>query len=668
MSRRRTSKKEAAPAPLRSVSFPGWLLPAAVFLLALVAFYWEPLTSRNTSIQWDAVDVHWSSQRYFAESVRAGRLPHWTPYVFSGFPFLADPQVGAWYPLNWPFLLSGVPPQAIQWELILHSVLALAGTFLFLRHLGLSPAAATLGSLIYAFSGFFAGHASHVGMFQAASWLPWLLLAVDRLLSAPGARALVAAAATGAMVILPGHFQTALYSALAAALFTLCRLMEDRTRLRRLPALALAALLAVGLSAIHIWPGLILTSHSIRARADFSQQADATLNPATLSTLVLPDSTGIQSGKYTGPVDRTQHYFYAGLLLLPLAALGLTLRSTRLPALLLLLVPLWYAAGPAVGLYHAFALLPGFASVRSPIHIWFVAALALAVLAAAGLEILTRRFPPRIVGTALIAIFVLNLAWANSWRNPLAYARQSFTQLYGAGLDFFVAKLVPIIPSNTRLHAPYITPSFGPQNHALDTRTQTTYGYNPLELARYQEYMEAAKANPKLLDALNVGATLDMNAGGIYRNFQKLPFVHFVPAVLPTPDPRTALSGHDPRTGALVAGASPVPEQDPKGAVELVERQDNLFRLKTTVTKTSLLRFAVPFYPGWTARVAGASAPAPLLAVDHALIGVVVPAGQQEVVLSYSTPGLLPGAIVSAGSVVGLVLAATVLARRKPVL
>ena len=80
-------------------------------MLCAFVFYWTPLTSVDASIQWDAVDVHYSSQKYFADHIRDFRLPHWTPYIFSGFPFLADPQVGAWYPLNWPFFLAGITPR-----------------------------------------------------------------------------------------------------------------------------------------------------------------------------------------------------------------------------------------------------------------------------------------------------------------------------------------------------------------------------------------------------------------------------------------------------------------------------------------------------------------------------------------------------------------------------
>ena len=76
-----------------------WLLA----LVAMVCAFYLPQLLTGT-VQFDGVDVHYTSQRYFSDALRSGQLPFWTPYVFAGFPFLADLQVGAWYPLNWPFL------------------------------------------------------------------------------------------------------------------------------------------------------------------------------------------------------------------------------------------------------------------------------------------------------------------------------------------------------------------------------------------------------------------------------------------------------------------------------------------------------------------------------------------------------------------------------------
>src|SRR5947209_17654112 len=108
------AKRKISPQPAAvSWTWSKYLWPG-VLAAALIVFYWVPLTSANASIQWDAVDVHYSSQKYFADRLWSGNLPFWTPYIFSGFPFLADPQVGAWYPLNWPFFLAGITPAGIE--------------------------------------------------------------------------------------------------------------------------------------------------------------------------------------------------------------------------------------------------------------------------------------------------------------------------------------------------------------------------------------------------------------------------------------------------------------------------------------------------------------------------------------------------------------------------
>ncbi|HEX3143423.1 MAG TPA: hypothetical protein VHQ64_05590, partial [Pyrinomonadaceae bacterium] len=36
-----------------------------------------------------------------ARMIRAGQLPLWDPYIFSGMPMFATAQVGILYPLNW---------------------------------------------------------------------------------------------------------------------------------------------------------------------------------------------------------------------------------------------------------------------------------------------------------------------------------------------------------------------------------------------------------------------------------------------------------------------------------------------------------------------------------------------------------------------------------------
>jgi hypothetical protein len=54
------------------------------------------------------------------------------------------------------------------------------------------------------------------------------------------------------------------------------------------------------------------------------------------------------------------------------------------------------------------------------------------------------------------------------------------------------------------LNWPFFLAGIGPLNGSLDNRMEVTFGYNPLELARYTQYLEAATANPKLLNGVAV--------------------------------------------------------------------------------------------------------------------------------------------------------------------
>src|SRR5215831_123798 len=150
-----------------------YLWPA--FALATILFYFAPLFSSNATIHWDLVDVAYPAQKYAAQMFGAGKLPHWSPFLYSGTPFLSDPRTGAWYPLHWLFFAIGITPRAMSWELALHAFLALGGAYLLAKRLFGGQAAALAGAMFYAWSGYFAGHSSLLSKFEAAALLPWLL-------------------------------------------------------------------------------------------------------------------------------------------------------------------------------------------------------------------------------------------------------------------------------------------------------------------------------------------------------------------------------------------------------------------------------------------------------------------------------------------------------------
>src|SRR5215831_3933982 len=387
MKPKKRDRRSAPEAASRALPFDMWSVlaePRSIvlgFVVATLCFYFVPLFSEKASIVWDAVDVQYSPQQYLSEMLHERKLPTWTPYIFSGMPFLADPQVGAWYPLNWPILLLGVTPKAIEAELAVHALLAALGAWLLARDILASRAGAVFAGIVFAFSGLFAETSSHIGPFQATSLLPWLLWSGRR--AARSIRWLPVLAIVSGCLVLIGHFQTALYSFFALALWLAGGLVLARvsllTQFERVgrsfqqaaapeapcrpakgsvkrTALALVVAITGGavLSAVMVLPGLELTANSIRAGANFHENSADALVPGALITLFNPNHYGAPGVEhYSGPPDITQFYFYMGIFCVPLALAGLATGLERWYALALIVPGIWYAFGPPAGLYSA---------------------------------------------------------------------------------------------------------------------------------------------------------------------------------------------------------------------------------------------------------------------------------------------------------------------------
>ena len=145
-----------------------------------------------------------------------------------------------------------------------------------------------------------------------------------------------------------------------------------------------------------------------------------------------------------------------------------------------------------------------------------------------------------------------------------------------------------------------------------------------------------------------------MNAVGsvsIQPNLSTLPFAFFPRAVAPAPDAADALSSLaslDPADRSIVSGPPPDVSLDPSASATVLEdgRGDDHLTLRYRTTSPGLLRVAIAAYPGWHAALNGVELP--ILTVDRALLGVVVPAGSGELRLWYAPRYFWPAAAISA--------------------
>ncbi len=146
----------------------------------------------------------------------------------------------------------------------------------------------------------------------------------------------------------------------------------------------------------------------------------------------------------------------------------------------------------------------------------------------------------------------------------------------------------------------------------------------------------------------------------LYANPLAAPPARVVTSWLVCPDDETTLGamtapGYDPRTTAVVAAA--VPGRAPSGTVgelSLLARSNHTRRYRVRADGPALVVFTDPFMPGWSVTVDGVEAP--ILRADLAFQAVVVSAGEHLVVHRYLPVSFLVGTALSLATAVVLVV------------
>lgn len=390
----------------------GWLL--ALGAAALAAALAPALAGSAQLTNRDLLQNYWPMKAAFWEEP-GGLLPLWNWGAFGGSSVLADLIQQPFYLPNLAFRWLSVPAiPGLAWYLLLHALFAHWGLWLLLRRAaGRVPAAA--GALAVTLSGYALGNFANLQFACALAWVPWALLAADRLAERPHPRRAALLALAAAQATLAGDPQTTLVLAGCVLALVLLR------RRAPLPAVA-GALLAAGagvlaLAAPQLWatfealPGFArgeALTPEVRGQWSFHLARLPELwTPRLFGPLFEPGFWGAFT--VSGPWQRNHvHSAYLGALLPALA--GAALLARRRAALALVAgggVGLWLALGPR-GLLEPWVarLVPTWQLYRYPERLLWLPTLAGAALVAVGLEALFSLPRARrlwLVGAALAA-------------------------------------------------------------------------------------------------------------------------------------------------------------------------------------------------------------------------------------------------------------------------
>lgn len=409
-------------------------------------YFWEALTQSKLMVDRDLPIFFFPNLKLWVEAVKAGELPLWNPYSFSGQPLLASLQTAILYPPN---LLLLFLPLDFAFNLTIAVHFFLSGWFIYLlaRELGGSRMAGILATLSFTLGGFLLSIHNVLNTLQSVTWTPLIFFFFLRALKGGSWKYPLLAALTILVQFLGAGIEAFLLTQLVILFLVFCpqALLPERTYapLRwRLRMVVVVFFLFLGLGAVQILPFWEMTSNSVRHLGFSYQEATRwSLGWRDLLYVFLPDFfwRGFEFYK------TDQNYLksiYLGTLPFMMVLFFFLGRDRRQGWVgLLLVVSLLLAVGGNSPFYQfLFIFVPGLHTIRYPVKFYFLTNLFICLLTGLGWDALSDRLkddPQRKlltlkkVSLVLAFLLVLGLLITSLFRGPLlTFLEQTFPISY----------------------------------------------------------------------------------------------------------------------------------------------------------------------------------------------------------------------------------------------
>ncbi|MBI4376080.1 MAG: hypothetical protein HY549_06480 [Elusimicrobia bacterium] len=348
-------------------------MAAALLVLSLAVLL--PEWARGKLVFWsDLAYLHHPWRALETQTLTAGRLPTWNPYVYFGMPLLAVMQEGLFYPGNLLYRLFSFGSATGVYQAF-HAWLGGLLTFLWLRSLRLPVLSAALGALGVELGGIFLASRIFLNHLSVLALAPGLLLFFNR----PPLLALLLSCAFFA------GFPPMLLGSIIAA-WAVALAIEGRGSMIKAWSFrwSQAGLLSLALSACLLFPALELAWLSRRAAGiRLEESLRFGFSPRDLWQWLAP-----WLGSGFDPASRWWTSCHVGLAFSAAAALGflrLPSRARMAIGFFLTGVALLLLGGSTSISRAAWAFIPGLDFLRYPGNLSHMALPALALLAALGL-------------------------------------------------------------------------------------------------------------------------------------------------------------------------------------------------------------------------------------------------------------------------------------------
>lgn len=403
----------------KDINIPWWV--AAVFFTILTAvFFWQQIS--GAAFFWeDFAEYVYPVQSLAAKEFANGNIPFWNPYSFAGSPFIADIQVGFFYPFNRLLSLfvssdGSLPVSILQLMTILHFIIAQLSMFFLSRHFKVSSIGSIIAAVSYAFSSVLVSHVIHPMIVSHLSWLPLILMFMSKGLESAKIKYGLLSGVIFGITMLSGHPPMTLYIALFLGLFLVWNIIADFKKgtfkelslVKYIIAGALPFLIALGIFQIQFLPSQEFAKLSKRNVMTYEKAAEGSLEIPQIMTAIVPKLFGyseadnqsdvpfyLKQTKSDGSKIEAPYFyywetgFYFGIVALILGMFAMINSPKDRKVAFFIAISafaLVFALGSNGFLLGIFHNLPFFSQFRNPARMMFVVVLAFSFLSGFGFD------------------------------------------------------------------------------------------------------------------------------------------------------------------------------------------------------------------------------------------------------------------------------------------
>jgi hypothetical protein len=317
--------------PLKTILFFG--------LVVFIAYL--PVSSFLFFLKNDAFTGYFPPKFFMSESIHAGHLPLWNPYINFGIPQYGDMSSGYWSPVTWLIASTvGYNAYTFTLEVLLYILIGGIGMYQLLISRQLNKQVCIISAIAFMCCGYNVGHMQHFNWLSGAAFLPCCFWSYDLLLKDASLKNMVRAALLFYLLVAsahPGITISAFYFFVAYFVFYFF-LNQQQTFASRIKKysishsilLALFLILSIAL----ICGYLDILPHFVRSEK--IKLADSLLLPTTLqswTSVLFPFATVKNDAFFNTDPSMRNSYFSLALLLF--FFLSLCSKKTKLQAFLL---------------------------------------------------------------------------------------------------------------------------------------------------------------------------------------------------------------------------------------------------------------------------------------------------------------------------------------------